>query len=246
MSDEMEYLDDAPPPDADMTIMETFIAIITKPNKETFDRIAAQPGATMGKGFLWAFVGILLSSFLTSIAQMISFSTQADVLKDLLPPDLAPLLDAGAGASISFVTLLCTIPFAAAFGVFFFMIGVALVQWVAKLFGGTGTFEKLFYSFSVILVPVAVVSGGLALLSAIPFIGLCFGIISFGLVIYQIILQVLAVQAVNDLDTGKAVGAVILPGLLMFLFVCCCVILFGTLAASVMGDVFNEIGSGLY
>ncbi len=246
MSDEMEYLNDAPPPSADMTIMEIFIAIITKPNKETFYQIATHPDATMGKGVLWAFVGILLSSFLTSIAQMISFSTQADVLKDFLPPDLAPLLDAGAGASASFITLLCTIPFAAAFGVFFFMIGVALVQWAAKLFGGTGTFEKLFYSFSVILVPVAVVSGGLALLSAIPFVGLCFGFISLGLVIYQIVLQVLAVQAVNNLDTGKAVGAVMLPGLLMFIILCCCAVLFGTLMASTMGEVFNEINSGLY
>ena len=65
----------------------------------------------------------------------------------------------------------------------------------------------------------------------------------------MIVLQVFAVQAVNDLDTGKAVGSVLLPGLVFFLFICCCVaIAVGGLAAAgpTIGDIFSEIQEGLY
>ena len=105
----------------------------------------------------------------------------------------------------------------------FFAIGTGLVQWVAKLFGGTGTFDKLAYTFSSITVPYAIVTAVLTLLSIIPFVGILTGLISFALWIYGIILSVLAVKAVDRLDTGRAAGAVILPVLGIFLLICCCI-----------------------
>jgi len=59
------------------------------------------------------------------------------------------------------------------------------------------------------------------------------------------VLQVLAVKAVNGLDTGKAVGAVLLPGLAIFLICCCCVVIVMVAAGSMIGDVFNSINQSL-
>ena len=39
-----------------MSLVETWIAAVTKPNEGTFAQIAAQPGATAGKAFLWVFL----------------------------------------------------------------------------------------------------------------------------------------------------------------------------------------------
>ncbi|HIE24514.1 MAG TPA: YIP1 family protein [Anaerolineales bacterium] len=232
MSEEIEYLDDnTPPPGAEMTMIETFIAAFTKPKVETFVQIAAQPSATMGKGFLWAFVSALILFFLTSIAQLFSANSPMDAFRELLPPEIGHQIPASVESSMGFGTLICGAPIGAIISVLFFVISVALVQWVAKLFGGTGSFEKLFYTFAVIFLPVAVISGGLTLLSAIPVVGLCFGVASLGLSIYSLVLHVLAVQAVNDLDTGKAVGSVLLPGLVVFLFFCCCFFLIGVFVA---------------
>ena len=127
----------------------------------------------------------------------------------------------------------------------FFAISVALIQWVAKLFGGTGSFDKLAYAFSAVYLPYSVITAVLTLLGIIPFVGILTGLIGLALFIYTIVLGVLAVKAVNGLDTGKAVGAVILPGLAIFLVICCCAIIAGIAMGSVFNDVFNSINQSL-
>ena len=116
---------------------------------------------------------------------------------------------------------LCASPFAGLLSVVFFALGVAIIQWIAKLFGGTGTYEKLLYAFAAITVPFTIVSSLFALLSAIPYVGICTGIISFGLGIYALVLQVMAVKAVNRFGWGQAAGSVFIPGCVVFI-VCAC------------------------
>jgi hypothetical protein len=252
MSEIPEFLDQNDPgleSGGEMTIFETWIAAVTKPNVDTFEDIAEQPGATTGKAFLWVFVAALVSGFANLLAQSFRVGGQMGGLQEFLPPEIAREIPMSAPSSIGFGTVICGAPVAGVVGVIFFAIGVALIQWVAKLFGGTGSFDKLAYTFSAIFVPISVASAVLTLLGAIPFVGVCFGILSFAVSIYMIVLQVFAVQAVNDLDTGKAVGSVLLPGLVFFLFICCCVaIAVGGLAAAgpTIGDIFSEIQEGLY
>ncbi len=59
----------------------------------------------------------------------------------------------------------------------FFAIGVAIIQWIAKMFGGKGTFDQLAYTFAAISVPYSLISAVFILLSAIPFVGFCFRMI---------------------------------------------------------------------
>jgi len=51
-----------------------------------------------------------------------------------------------------------------------FAIGVALIQWIAKMFGGRGTFEQLAYTFGAIQAPFYLISAVFALLGAIIFV----------------------------------------------------------------------------
>ena len=248
MSETPEFPDQNPVYEekGEMTLVETWIALLTKPKEETFAEIAAQSGATMGKAFLWVFLASLMSSFASLVAQAFTIGSQMDGLQDLLPPEIAREIPMGATPSIGFGTVICGAPVFAILGVIGFAISVALIQWIAKLFGGTGSFEKLAYTFSMILFPISVISALLTLLSAIPFVGICFGIFSLGISIYMLVLQVLAVQAVNGLDTGKAVGSVLLPGLTAFLFVCCCLILGLAVAGPVIGEIFSELNGFQY
>jgi uncharacterized membrane protein len=107
--------------------------------------------------------------------------------------------------------------------VLFFALLVAIIQWIAKLFGGTGTYDKLLYAFAAISVPFTIVSSLFVLLSAIPFVGICTGIISIGLSIYVLVLQVMAVKAVNRFGWGQAAGSVFIPGCVVIIL-CACVI----------------------
>jgi len=229
----------------EMSMVETWIAAFTKPNEGTFAQIVAQPGASATKAFLWVFVASLLTSFASLISQAVSFGQGLGGLEQFLPPEIARELPVDVIPSFGFGTVICGAPVGAVFAVLFFAISVALVQWVAKLFGGTGSFEKLAYAFSAILVPYSVITAVLALVGIIPIIGILTGLLSFGLSIYMLVLEVLAVKAVNGLDTGRAVGAVLLPVLVIFLVICCCAMIVGLAMGSVLGGVFESINQSL-
>jgi hypothetical protein len=230
----------------EMSLIDTWIAAFTKPNEGTFARIVAQPGATVSKAFLWVFGASLITSFASAIAQLFSFGRQFGLIQQYLPPVIARQLPVGEAPSFGIGTVICGAPVAAIFAVLGFAIGAALVQWVAKLFGGTGSFEKLAYAFSAITVPFSVITAILTLIGIIPFIGILTGLVSFVLFFYLIVLEVIAVKAVNRLDTGKAAGAVLLPGLAIFLLICCCVIVVAALLLpairSASGSAFHIFG----
>ena len=234
-----------PESDQPMSMVDTWMAAFTKPNEGTFARIVAQPGTSTSKALLWVFVASLITSFASSIAQVAGFGRQLETLRQFLPPEIARELPVGTASPFGFGTIICGAPIGAVFAVLFFAISVALIQWVAKLFGGTGSFDKLAYAFSAVYMPYSVIIAVLTLVGIIPFVGILTGLIGLALFIYTIVLGVLAVKAVNGLDTGKAVGAVILPGLVIFLVVCCCAVIAGVAMGSMIGDVFNSINQSL-
>jgi len=231
---------------SEISLFETWMAAITKPKEETFAQIAAQPSATVAKAFLWVFVASLLTSFTSLIAQAVRFGQgMGGGFEQFLPPELARELPVEAMPSIGFGTVICGAPVGAIFAVIGFAIFTALIQWVAKLFGGTGSFKKLAYTFAMITVPVSVISSVLTLVGIIPFIGILTGLIGFGLSIYVLVLEVQAIKAVNRLDSGKAVGALLLPGLVFALFICCCIVIGLAAMGPMIGAVFDSINQSL-
>ena len=234
-----------PESDSEMSLLDTWMAAITKPNVETFQQIAAQPSASTTKAFVWVFIASLITTFASLVAQAVNFGGSMGGFQRFLPPEIARELPVNATPSFGFGTVICGTPVGAVFSVIMFAIVTALIQWVAKLFGGTGSFEKLAYAFAMITVPYSVVSAILMLIGIIPFVGILTGLVGFVLAIYVIVLEVIAVRAVNDLDTGKAVGSVLLPGLVIGLFVCCCVFLGAAVLGTAVGQVFDTINQSL-
>jgi hypothetical protein len=129
----------------------------------------------------------------------------------------------GPGFGVSLIGGLCASPFVGLLAIVLFALLVAIVQWIAKLFGGTGTYENLLYAFAAIYVPFTIVSSLFALLSAIPFVGICARVISLGLFIYYLVLQVMAAKAVNRFGWGQATGSVLIPGCVVFILCACLV-----------------------
>ncbi|NOY99823.1 MAG: hypothetical protein GXP40_11605 [Chloroflexi bacterium] len=241
MSELPEFLENTPIPAGEpMPWYQVWITALTKPNERTFAELAAQPGADAKKAYLWVFLTSLVTMFLMAIVQ-----------STVMMPRLARQFsqyggDFGGSMGGSLIGMLCAAPFAAGFAVLVFMVVVGIIQWIAKLFGGTGSYDKLAYTFSAIMSPAALVSTGFTLLSVIPVVGFCFSLFSMAFGVYVLVLEVMAVKAVNDLDWGKAAGAVLLPGLLIFLFFCCLFVILGVALGPTIGNVFSQISSGLY
>lgn len=203
---------------------QVWMKAVTKPNEQTFVEISEDPNASTRNAYIWIFVVGTLSTIVQVILQAIYSALGVSPAMPPIPgmeeftaqgvsTDTSPL--------ISLVVGLCISLLGGGLSVLFFALFTAIIQWIAKLFGGSGSYDKLLYTFAAISVPVSLVTIILSLFSAIPFVGACIGIFSFGFSIYALVLQVMAVKAVNRFDWGKAAGSVLIPLFVIFLFFCC-------------------------
>ncbi len=220
------------------SFFQTWIDALTKPNEQTYAAIAASPGAKAMTAYIWVFVCSLIATFLALLVQGATLRSR--------------LAGAGVGAEqfrgtagSEIVTLLCGTPILAVIGVILFAIGVALVQWIAKMFGGKGNNDQMAYTLAAISAPYSLVSGVLALLGAIPFVGICFGIVALLAAIYVIVLEVMAVKAVNGFGWGPAIGSLFIPAAAVFLICCCAVAVVAGLTGAALGNIFSSINSSL-
>ncbi len=220
------------------SFFQTWIDALTKPNEQTFAGIAASPKAKAMTGYIWVFVSSLVGSFLSLIAEGALVRTQ------LAQAGVgAEQIRGGAGGVI--FTLICGAPIAALIGTVLFAVLVALVQWIAKMFGGQGNNDQLAYTVAAIGAPASLVSGVLVLLSAIPVVGICLRLLAglFGL--YVIVLQIIAVKAVNRFGWGQAIGSWAIPWVGLVLVCCCAAAIIGALTGAALGNIFSSINSSL-
>ena len=221
----------------------TWIKAVSRPGEQTFVEITESPEAASRTAFLWVFIAGTLSTLVGGLLSALLASAgfqQGSQFEQLFGADPTSVVT-GSGL----VAVICGAPVAGLFSMLFFAIGTAIVQWVAKLFKGVGTFDKLAYAYAAITVPVTLVSMLITPFSAIPYVGICTGLLSLGISIYAIYLQVTAVKAVNRFGWGAAAGSVLLPFLVIFL-VCFCVLALAAIALGpVIGNVFQQFNQGL-
>ncbi len=225
----------------------TWVKAITKPQEQTYVDITEQPGANSKTAYIWIFIAGTLSgivqAIMVAVRTMLGTTTQFPIPGFEQFSQQPPAMADGGIATVLFS--LCLSPIAGVIAVLFFALGTAIIQWIAKLFGGTGTFEKMVYALAAISVPVTLVSLVLSLLSMIPFVGICTGLLSLGFSFYALYLQIVAVKAVNRFGWGQAAGSVLLP-VLVVLFICGCVVVGGLmLLGPTIGSVFSEINQSL-
>jgi hypothetical protein len=220
------------------SFLETWINALTKPREETYAAIAASPRAKATTAYLWVFVSSIAGSLAALVVQ------GASIRSRLAQAGVGSERFGGGYGAVAF-TLLCGTPIAAILGTAVFAIWVALVQWIARMFGGKGTNDQLAYSLAAIAAPYQIISSVLFLLSAIPYVGFCFRIVVALAGIYVIVLNLMAVKATNQFGWGPAAGAVFIPGLAVML-VCCCVLagVFSVMGVAI-GNVFSTINQSL-
>jgi len=210
-------MSDAPAPVSGPTpVMQTWMKALTKPSEQTFVEIAASPNAKASTAYMWVFVASLIQSFLVALVQSRLVGTYMEQY------GVGGNFGNG-GIATTLIGAICGAPVLAGLTTLFFAIGVFVIQWIAKMFGGRGTSDKLAYTLAAIVAPFSLVVGILSLFSAIPFVGLCFSAILSIAGIYVFVLEVLAVKAVNQVSLGAAIGSLLIPGLVIG-FLCACLI----------------------
>ncbi len=214
-----------------------WMAAVTKPNEQTFVDMANSGNAKATTAYIWVFIGSLVSFFLASLVQG---AAMRQIMQQYGVDG-----QAGGGIGTTLITAICGAPIAAVISVVVFAVVVAIVQFIAKMFGGKGTFDQLAYALAAISTPFVLISGVLTLLSAIPLVGLCFSVVSLIAGLYVLVLQVIAVKAVNQFGWGQAAGSLLLP----FIVLCCCLSV-GVIGVMQMlgpqiSETFNQINNNL-
>jgi hypothetical protein len=208
---------------------------LTRPSDQTFARIGLSPNAKASTGLLWVFLGSLVNFFLASLVQ--GPMMRQMMQNSGLDPNALPAASGGLIAAI------CGAPIGALISTVLFALAIGIVQVIAKMFGGRGTFDQMIYAIAAIVAPFSIISGLLTLLSAIPvpFVGLCFGFLGLVGGLYVLALEVMAVKGVNQFGWGQAAASLLLP---VFAIACCVAVFVGgmlTLSAPEMMDTFNSI-----
>jgi hypothetical protein len=234
-----DQLSNAPiTPAAPPSIFQTWINALTKPNEQTYRDIAASPNAKATTAYLWMFISSIVTSIITLIIR-------GATIRDRLSQSGLSTDQVGTGIGGILVALICVVPILAAIGTLFFAIGVAIIQWIAKMFGGTGTFDQMAYTFAAISVPYSLVSAVFILLSAIPYVGGCFSVILGLAGLYILVLEIMAVKGVNQFGLWPAIGSLFIPGLVVGLFCCCIFVALGAALGPAIGNVFSTINQSL-
>jgi hypothetical protein len=223
-----------PPPAGLSASLSTWREAITRPSEQTFARIAQSPQAKSTTALLWIFLTSLLSSFLASLVQGVMF-------RQMMQNSDFGLDQFGGEPANALIATICGAPIAAVILTVVFAVFVGIVQFIAKMFGGTGTFDQLAYAIGAVVAPYYLISGLLALLSAIPYVGFCFGLLGLIALLYVIVLEVMAVKGVNQFGWGQAAGSVLIP----FFALACCIAAGIAGLVSVLGpalqDAFEQI-----
>ncbi|HSL44451.1 MAG TPA: Yip1 family protein [Anaerolineales bacterium] len=222
-----------PPPSGFSEWVTVWRDALTRPSDETFARIAQSPNAKLTTALLWVFLGSLVNFFLVSLVQgrlMNQMMQNSDLGIEGFP-------QAGGGL----MTAICGAPIGAVISTVLFALAVGIVQVIAKMFGGRGTYDQLAYAIAAIVTPFNLVSAGLTLLAAIPFVGACFGILGLFAGLYVLVLEIMAVKGVNQFGWGPAAASLLLP---VFAIACCVAVAVGsiiTMLAPEFMDTFNTI-----
>ncbi len=215
------------------SVFQIWMDALTKPYESTYAAIARSPRASATNAFLWVFLATLLQFFVAFLVGSVARNQLMERFgfgQNFGAPSL--------GGRIG--TLICGAPIAAVIAVLFFALFVGITHLIARAFGGRATFEQLAYAIAAIVVPVNLLQTVLNLFGAIPFIGLCFSLISILLGLYALVLMIVAVMGVHQIGLlGGLVSVLVLP------FVACiCAACVGIAAAAALGPTIGNIFRG--
>jgi hypothetical protein len=220
------------------SFFRTWVEALTKPREDTYVAIGSSPRARAMTGYIWVFLTSIVASVVTAVAQ-------GAAIQEQLESSGVALDQVGGSVGGIAATVLCAAPIAAIVGTLVFAIFMAVVQWIAKMFGGKATNDQLAYTVAAVVAPYSLVSAVLVLLSAIPYVGFCFNIVVGLGGLYVLVLQLMAIKAVNRFGWGPAIASYFIPGLAIFLVCCAVTAVILTLSGAALGGIFSSINQSL-
>ncbi len=202
-------------------LFQKWLKVTTKPGISTF----ATELPTANWSDIWvSLIGLGILTAITGYIGALEFTSNVNPFLTGLTPQQRAIFDVyfHPNPAVAFGSII-SVPLG-------FFIGQAILFVSAKIFGGRGSFKEQAYAYSLFYVPI----GGLsAIVGLVPVLG---GIVAALLGVYEIVLGVMAMAASQRLSVGRAIGAVLLPVVVVLVLACAFVfVIAAIIAASLHG-----------
>ena len=191
--------------------IETWRRVLTQPGEPVFQQEKLNPNGTLQTALIWMVVAGVIAAIFGFFASLIGASSVAAMISQM---NLPPEMQAQMGQALSMATggggvaAILSVPIG-------FLIGTFIMHLIAKMLGGQGEYSTFAYLASTYQAPLTIVS---SVLSIIPFLGGCIG---FLIIIYTYVESFFAIKANYGLTSGRAVVAILIPLILLFILVAC-------------------------
>jgi hypothetical protein len=202
-------------------MFQTWMNVLTHPNEQTFIDEGSKPQATLSTAIIWIVIAAVIFAIFSIFRVLISaaIGVGPGIFGELvrlldLPPEVAAQLTQQAQAGVvsgiigDFCGALIGLPLA-------FLIGSGFYWLVARLLGGTGSYEQQTYLLGTFTAPLMIVNG---ILSIIPIAGGCIALL---ISIYTLVLTYFALKVSHAFTSGKAIATLLIPLLIGILLACC-------------------------
>jgi hypothetical protein len=179
------------------TWSQTWKKVVSDPSKELFQAIMSDPQASLIRAITWVFLGgmgIATIFFILPILVLASLADRLGTMTAILFLVAGPLIG---GLLISLV----------------FLGNVITIHWLSRLTGGEGSFEKTAYVLASIVTPFSLIN---IILLLVPVLG---WVLIYVMGVYQLIVTILAIQALYEFGWGQAILIGIIPPALLNILV---------------------------
>jgi hypothetical protein len=189
---------------------DVWMTALSMMRMDTYENMLDDPEAGAGRAFEWMAYSGIISGLLFPLSILVN--PQFAQLRNM--PEFIKLF--GYVGTTAFVVMLALamallMPI---FSVIGLAISAGIQNFLAGFMGGSGDYGRTAYAMAAYLAPMTVIS---VVIGVIPVVGQC---LTSVLGIYNIVLNVRALQASHSLSTGKALGVIFLPSILIMIFVC--------------------------
>jgi hypothetical protein len=206
-----------PGPENPTSWSEVWTAAVAQPSVKTYAQLSDHPDASSGRAFIWIVASAAISYAFSLIIELVVGALDSTLL---------------------LLALVCGFPIVAILVTVAFAINSGVTQLVARVLGGTGTYDQLTYVLAAYIAPLTIFTSVLSTLPVLRFLNVA-------LWIYGLVLNVISVKAVHRFGWGRAIASSLAITMVALFLAACAAVFFLVLLGPGIEETFGDIANQL-
>jgi hypothetical protein len=220
--DNVSYVDDSllsksRPAAKSYAFYDVWMTVLASMDIESYENVLNDPEAGAGRAFEWVAYAGIISGLIFPLTLM-----NNPQFKELMNmPEFNGMFGNMGTTALMVALALVMALFTPILSVIQLAISAGIQNFLAVLFGGNGYFGRTAYALAAYLAPMTIL---IAVFGIIPLVGQC---LTSVVGIYIIILNIRALRAAHSISIWQAIGVMLTPSVILFIFACLLILLAG-------------------